>query len=89
MPLDAEIKFRCEADLVARFARICMLERRKISDQARLVFEDYVAAQEHSMNLVLPTKSAPPEVKSSPPAPTRYPPPTPRHNALNETKRKK
>lgn len=82
MSLDAEIKFRCEAELVARFARICNLERRKLSDQARLVFEDYVAAQEHSMNLVLPAKP-------SPPTPTRYPPPTPRHNSLNETKRKK
>ncbi len=58
MALNSEMKFRCETDLVARFERIASLERRKVSDLARLVFEDYIKAQEHAMNLVLHDKPA-------------------------------
>lgn len=57
MALDSEIKFRCEAELVARFERIAVLERRKTSDLARLVFEDYVAALESKLGITNPRVS--------------------------------
>lgn len=46
MAMDDEIKFRCDTDLAQRFERIAILERRKASDLARLVFEDYINHQE-------------------------------------------
>lgn len=53
MPLGAEIKFRCERGLLARFERIAALERRDKSDLARIVFEDYVALRERALKLTL------------------------------------
>jgi len=53
MPLDAEIKFRCEMGLLARFERIAALERRDKSDLARIVFEDFVGLQERALKLTL------------------------------------
>lgn len=59
MALEAEMKFRCEEELVARFERIAALERRDKSDLARIVFEDYIAAQERALKLVLRDSSTP------------------------------
>lgn len=72
MALDAEIKFRCESDLVARFERIATLERRNTSDLARIVFEDYVAAQERALKLVLrdDPRHTPKKPSSKPPSDT-------------------
>lgn len=70
MPLDSEIKFRCEADLVARFERIARLERRKHSDLARIVFGDYVASQERALNLVLRDQPDSPSTPAVPDAQT-------------------
>jgi hypothetical protein len=52
MAKDAEIKFRCEEDLRARFERIASLERRAASDLGRIVFEDYIATRERELGLV-------------------------------------
>jgi predicted transcriptional regulator len=68
--LDAEIKFRCELELVARFERIASLERRDKSDLARIVFEDYVAAQERAMKLTLRDRADGPRVPPVPPSQT-------------------
>lgn len=51
MAMDDEIKFRCDTDLAQRFERIAILERRKASDLARLVFEDYINHQERKLGL--------------------------------------
>lgn len=49
MNYDAEIKFRCNAKWRQRFERLAELERRDVSDLARLVFEDYITAQEKAI----------------------------------------
>jgi hypothetical protein len=46
---DAEIKFRCQGDWRARFEALAKLERRDVSDLARLVFEDYITSQEKAL----------------------------------------
>jgi hypothetical protein len=51
MAKDSEIKFRCDVDLRVRFERIAALERRNPADLGRIVFEDYVAAQEQHLGL--------------------------------------
>ena len=51
MAKDSEIKFRCDVDLRVRFERIAALERRNPADLGRIVFEDYVAAQERQLGL--------------------------------------
>lgn len=66
MAYDSEIKFRCDSDLRARFERIATLERRDPSDLGRIIFEDYVTAQERAMNLNLrdaPTSSSTPAAR--------------------------
>lgn len=50
---DSHIIVRVENDLRARLERIAIFERRKLSDLARIVFEDYVRNQERNLNLVL------------------------------------
>jgi antitoxin component of RelBE/YafQ-DinJ toxin-antitoxin module len=40
------IRFRCEAELKARFEAIAKLERRVPADLARLILEDYVVQKE-------------------------------------------
>jgi hypothetical protein len=46
---DAEIKFRCNGDWRTRFEKLAKLERREVSDLARLVFEDYITSQENAL----------------------------------------
>lgn len=53
MALDAEWKFRCEGDLKARFERVAAMRRRNPADLSRLVFEDFVSAEEQALGLVL------------------------------------
>ena len=56
--MDSEWKFRCDADLLARFERIATLRRRRFADFSRMVFEDFVSAEERALGLVLPTQAA-------------------------------
>lgn len=53
VPKESHIIVRCEPELRQRLQRIAILERRNLSDLARLVFEDYVAHQERAMHLTL------------------------------------
>lgn len=48
---NSHIIVRCEITLRARLQRIALLERRALSSLARIVFEDYVAAQEIKLGL--------------------------------------
>ncbi len=48
---DSHIIVRCEPELRARLQRIALLERRELSSLARIVFEDYIAAQESKLGL--------------------------------------
>ena len=54
----SHIIVRVEPELRARLQRIAILERRNLSDLARLVFEDYINHQERAMNLTLRDKPA-------------------------------
>ena len=46
MSMDCEIKFRCDSKLKERFERLAASRRRKTSDMARIVFEDYMQEME-------------------------------------------
>jgi hypothetical protein len=47
---DDVIRFRCNADLKARFEAVAKLERRDPADLARIIFEDYIAAKTSQLN---------------------------------------
>lgn len=51
MPKDDVIRFRTDAEFVARFKRIASVLRRNESDLSRIIFEDYVAEQERQLGL--------------------------------------
>lgn len=55
---ESHIIIRCEPELRQRLQRLATLERRNLSDLARIVFEDYIATQERAMNLTLRARDA-------------------------------
>ena len=50
MSKDDIIRFRCEGDLKERFEALAKLERRKPSDLARIIVEDYCAEKENALH---------------------------------------
>lgn len=53
VPKESHIIVRCEPELRQRLQRIAIMERRNLSDLARIVFEDYINQQERLRHLVL------------------------------------
>jgi hypothetical protein len=53
VPKESHIIVRCEPELRQRLQRIAILERRNLSDLARIVFEDYINQQERARHLIL------------------------------------
>jgi hypothetical protein len=51
MAKDDIIRFRCDGDLRARFARVAALMRREEADLARIIFTDFVAQEETKLGL--------------------------------------
>lgn len=62
MSKESHIMIRCEPSLRQRIERIAVLERRTLSDLARLVFEDYVAIQERAFKIALRDQPTPKNV---------------------------
>lgn len=49
MSKDDIIRFRCDSSLRERFESIAKEKRREPADLARIIFEDYIAAEENNV----------------------------------------